>query len=87
MAEIEDGFMRIAYDFKVSSADKRCVFDVFESDEDKFVRWSEEGKKKGNPDMARVLNRAGGDIRKKYKEYKKGGKLPSISDIFSGIAK
>ena len=58
MAEIEDRFMRIAYDFKVSPADKRCVFDVFESDEDKFVRWSEEGKKKGNPDMARLFRGA-----------------------------
>lgn len=63
MAEVEDGFIRIAYDFKVNPADKRCVFEVFESDEDKFDRWGREAQNKNMPDFTKMLNRAQGDIR------------------------
>ena len=43
MAEIEDRFIRIAYDFKVQQADKKCLFNIFESDEKKANRWEMEG--------------------------------------------
>jgi len=39
MVEFEEGFVRIAYDFKVTPADKKCLFNVFEEDESKFKRW------------------------------------------------
>jgi hypothetical protein len=42
MVEIEDRFMRIAYDFKVVPANKKCLFDVFEEEESKFERWTRE---------------------------------------------
>lgn len=66
MAEIEDRFIRIAYDFKVSPADKRCVFEVFESEKEKFSRWSRESDKKNMPDITKILNRAGSSVKDRY---------------------
>jgi len=42
MVEIEDRFMRLAYDFRVSPADPKCLFDVFEDEDYKFKRWENE---------------------------------------------
>jgi len=42
MVEFEDGFIRIAYDFKVSPANKKCLFNVFEAEDTKFERWAKE---------------------------------------------
>ncbi|CDW76437.1 UNKNOWN [Stylonychia lemnae] len=51
MVEIEDRFMRIAYDFKVSPADKKCLFNIFEEEESKFSRWEKETNLKINRGM------------------------------------
>lgn len=85
MAEVEDGYIRIAYDFKVSPADKRCVFEVFESDDDKFDRWGKESEKKAMPDVSKILKRAKGDLRSRYEGYKKGGGFPDIGKIASSL--
>jgi hypothetical protein len=42
MIEILDHYIRLGFDFKVSPADKKCLFNVFEDEEEKFARWEEE---------------------------------------------
>ena len=86
MAEVEDRFIRIAYDFKVSTADKKCVFEVFESDDDKFGRWGKESEKKNMPDLKQVLGRAQKSIKERYEGYRKGGGgFPDIGKIIGGF--
>ena len=46
VVEFEEGFIRIAYDFKVSPANKKCLFNVFEAEDTKFSRWASETNNK-----------------------------------------
>lgn len=41
MFEIMEGFGRIAYDFKVSPVDESCFFNIFETEEKRYIRLSE----------------------------------------------
>jgi hypothetical protein len=75
--EIEDGYMRIAYNFKTKPADKRCLFEVFEDDETKFDRWSKEAAKKNLNDITNILGKAKDNLQNKYK------KILSAKDLFA----
>lgn len=37
--EILDRYVRIGFDLKVGHADETCLFDIYETEQDKFARW------------------------------------------------
>lgn len=70
VAEIQDRFLRIAFDLKTTQADKKCLFESFEDDEVKFDRWAKDASKKGYNDLQRVFNNAKKSVFDKKKQYK-----------------
>lgn len=44
--QILDHYIRLGFDLRVKPADEKCLFTVFEDDEQKHVRWEDELKEK-----------------------------------------
>jgi len=40
--EILEGFARMAYNFKIRSADEKCLFNLLEDEKERKERWSKE---------------------------------------------
>lgn len=69
VAEIQDRFLRIAFDLKTTQADKKCLFETFENDEVKFDRWAKDASKKGYKDLQNVFNNAKKSLFDNRKQY------------------